>query len=710
MKTKFPYLFITLALWSAINLQLTTAHAQGTAFTYQGQLQNNGAPANGTYDLQFVLFNTNQFGFPAAPILTNAAVSVNNGLFTTTLDFGSSIFAGTNFWLDISVRTNGNGAFIELSPRQPITPTPYAITAENLSGVVENNSIQGAVSLATISGGGGNVIQSGANNATIGGGGYNTIQSGADHSTIGGGYSDEIQGGAWESVISGGQGNIIGSNAVWSAIGGGLNNVIQTNATYSAIFGGLDNTIYASYSFIGGGWGNTIYASYSFIGGGYFNMIQVGANLSTIGSGYFNMIQAGAILSTIGGGQANAIGTNALFAVVGGGFNNAAGNESATVSGGNNNIANGRDSTVGGGAQNEATSDQATVAGGFYNNAGGHWSGVSGGAFNIASGFAAAIGGGESNNVTADFGTVGGGFQNTASGTNATVSGGELNTASGKFSFAAGQQAQALHDGAFVWADSQGGAFTSTANNQFLIRAGGGVGINTTSPQQALSVVGGMNIDQGGQNSGNVSANALTFGSGSGEGIASQRTSIGSGSQFDLVFYTAFLPRLTILASGLMTTPGSISLTSASSAINCSGTIFSVGNITTSGNVIAHGVTLSSDRNMKENFAPLDTKAILEKVAALPLTEWNYKTDNKDVQHIGPMAQDFHAVFQLNGVDDKHISVVDEDGVALAAIQGLNQKLDEKDSEIQTLKQQNDSLAERLNELEATVKQFTTQK
>ena len=105
--------------------------------------------------------------------------------------------------------------------------------------------------------------------------------------------------------------------------------------------------------------------------------------------------------------------------------------------------------------------------------------------------------------------------------------------------------------------------------------------------------------------------------------------------------------------------------------------------------------------------------AVLAKVAALPVTQWNYKTDRQDVQHIGPMAQDFQAAFGLDGTDDKHISVVDEGGVALAAIQGLNQKLEEtgralraKDGEIQTLKQQNDSLAERLNELEATVKQL----
>jgi chromosome segregation ATPase len=72
------------------------------------------------------------------------------------------------------------------------------------------------------------------------------------------------------------------------------------------------------------------------------------------------------------------------------------------------------------------------------------------------------------------------------------------------------------------------------------------------------------------------------------------------------------------------------------------------------------------------------------------------------------MAQDFHAAFAV-GEDDRHITEVDEGGVALAAIQGLNQKLNEKDAEIQTLKRQNDSLAERLNKLEAAMKQLTTQ-
>ena len=84
------------------------------------------------------------------------------------------------------------------------------------------------------------------------------------------------------------------------------------------------------------------------------------------------------------------------------------------------------------------------------------------------------------------------------------------------------------------------------------------------------------------------------------------------------------------------------------------------------------------------------------------MTEWNYKTD-KHVEHVGPMAQDFHAAFGLNGADDKHISVVDEGGVALAAIQGLNQKLEEQQAE-------NAQLKEELTELKAEVKSLEPMK
>jgi hypothetical protein len=120
------------------------------------------------------------------------------------------------------------------------------------------------------------------------------------------------------------------------------------------------------------------------------------------------------------------------------------------------------------------------------------------------------------------------------------------------------------------------------------------------------------------------------------------------------------------------------------------------------GTVKSKTVVLTSDRNAKENFATLDRKAVLAKVVSLPVTEWNYKDDPACKKHMGPMAQDFYQAFQLDGADDKHISVVDEGGVALAAIQGLNQKLDEKDVEIQNLER-------KLNRLQAVVNQLAAQ-
>jgi hypothetical protein len=116
------------------------------------------------------------------------------------------------------------------------------------------------------------------------------------------------------------------------------------------------------------------------------------------------------------------------------------------------------------------------------------------------------------------------------------------------------------------------------------------------------------------------------------------------------------------------------------------------------GEVTTTAVNITSDRNAKEQFKPVSPREVLAKVAALPITEWQYKTQG-DARHIGPMAQDFHAAFGT-GRDDKHITSVDADGVALAAIQGLNEKLEEKSAEVEALKQ---SVAE----LKELVKQLT---
>src|SRR5208337_3034472 len=116
----------------ALNPQLSSAFAQGTAFTYQGQLQNNGSPASGTYNLTFTLFTNSVGGTAAAGPMTNNAVVVTNGLFTVLVDFGSGVFTGATNWLQIGVATNGVSSFTALTPRQKLTPTPYAIYAESV--------------------------------------------------------------------------------------------------------------------------------------------------------------------------------------------------------------------------------------------------------------------------------------------------------------------------------------------------------------------------------------------------------------------------------------------------------------------------------------------------------------------------------------------------------------------------------------------------
>jgi hypothetical protein len=150
---------------------------------------------------------------------------------------------------------------------------------------------------------------------------------------------------------------------------------------------------------------------------------------------------------------------------------------------------------IGGGGNGEANSingdaSNATIAGGKNNTASRSDSSIGGGANNTASSFAATVAGGNSNIASGQISAVGGGANNTASGFAATVPGGGDNTASGESSFAAGNRAKANHNGAFVWADRNFTDFASTANNQFLIRAAGNVGINKNNPATTLDVSG----------------------------------------------------------------------------------------------------------------------------------------------------------------------------------------------------------------------------
>ena len=144
---------ISLLALATLITRPSTSAAQGTAFTYQGHLNDGGAPANGDFDLTFSLWDAVSGPTQVGGSLTNSATAVSNGWFTVTLDFGAGVFPGANRWLEIGVRTNGAGEFAALSPRQPITATPYALTAGNLTGTVASSQLTGTISANNIGAG-----------------------------------------------------------------------------------------------------------------------------------------------------------------------------------------------------------------------------------------------------------------------------------------------------------------------------------------------------------------------------------------------------------------------------------------------------------------------------------------------------------------------------------------------------------------------------
>jgi hypothetical protein len=140
------------AVMGCLLIGINPAHAQGTAFTYQGQLNSNGTNVTGLYDIKFTLYPTNATGTAVTPPVTNTATAVTNGLFTVIVDFGNVDY-GTNLWLELDVRTNSAANFsAPLAPRQQLTPVPSAISAESLSGNVSGAQIFGQLPSSALGG------------------------------------------------------------------------------------------------------------------------------------------------------------------------------------------------------------------------------------------------------------------------------------------------------------------------------------------------------------------------------------------------------------------------------------------------------------------------------------------------------------------------------------------------------------------------------
>lgn len=137
-----PSRWILFLLLSILAPHVSTAWGQTTVFTYQGRLTDGGNPAQGLYDLSFTLFDGPMGGSAVGGPQTLNAVSVNNGLFTVTLNFNETVFAaGADRWLEIGGRASGVGDFTTLTPRQQITSAPYAITARSITGNVTASQV-----------------------------------------------------------------------------------------------------------------------------------------------------------------------------------------------------------------------------------------------------------------------------------------------------------------------------------------------------------------------------------------------------------------------------------------------------------------------------------------------------------------------------------------------------------------------------------------
>jgi hypothetical protein len=380
-----------------------------------------------------------------------------------------------------------------------------------------------------------------------------------------------------------------------------------------------------------------------------------------------NAVTAGVVGATVAGGGGRFAGSNlpnsasGNFATVSGGLGNRADGPSSTVGGGYSNLASGSTSTVAGGESNEATNHLATVGGGFRNWAAGYGATVAGGSAGFAAGDYATLAGGESNVVGGGWAAVGGGFSNQATEIGATVAGGALNAASTNYASIGG----GYYNWASGFAATVGGGFDGFASGNYSTLAGG---------QSNIAFGDGSTV------SGGLNNRAVSF------------ASVPGGT------------RCLATNNGAFVWSGVTNVDTASTNVNSftvrapGGARFLSTTNTNSVGVILAGAATAwaalSDSNAKTDIEPVEPRAILRKVAEMPVTSWHYKHD-LNRRYIGPMAQDFHAAFGL-GSDDTSISTLDSDGVMYAAIKGLVEELKDRDAAIDELKSEVRALREQM--------------
>lgn len=368
------------------------------------------------------------------------------------------------------------------------------------------------------------------------------------------------------------------------------------------------------------------------IAGSFSNNVTTGVRGATISGGG---VPSGDTDPDLTGEDRNQVTDS--FGTVAGGYANRAGNAAgttvdrpfATVSGGRGNTATGSYSAIVGGTDNTASGSNAVVGGGFEN---------------LASGTSSQVGGGSGNEATTLWSTVGGGTSNAANGAASTVAGG-----SGNLAGVGGVGGQ----GAFV-----GGGFDNSATGDSSAVTGG----NGNCAGGNYSWAGGRSARVRPGNGDDDGTCVADSGDSDGDegsflwGAATSGTFLTSGpDQFGVRASGVFFG--SVNASIVALPPGRFINTTSGAHLTTGGTW-----------------TNASSRHLKTAFKAIDPLAVLGKVADLPISTWTYR-DSAEGRHLGPTAEDFQTAFDLGG-DGQSIATVDADGVALAAIQGLNTKLE----------------------------------
>ena len=511
------------------------AFAQGTAFTYQGRLDDGVGQASGIYDLRFTIFDVASGGTQQGDSLTNAAVTVSNGLFTVALDFGPGVFTGADRWLEIAVRTNGGGDFTALTPRQKITAAPYAIYAGGAATAATATSVPwlalSGVPPGLADGVDDNTLYSPGSGLNLAG----TIFSldinftdprywkltGNAGTTPGVNFLGTTDNQALElkannaralrlepttnspNVIGGWERNYVAPGVVGATIAGGGGNdfdaLPQTNQVstdFSTVAGGLGNRITFGvqpasgiWSAIGGGAFNQIdMASRAAIAGGQQNQIVLGADWAAIGGGWSNVVSS-SDFATIAGGLGNHIELNSHAATIAGGVHHTIEAQAnyASIGGGTNNViqrgASG--STIGGGKVHTIGTNaaNATIGGGTGNLIMSDTSAstIAGGWNNVirTNSDSTVIAGGYANDIreSAQYASIQGGAGNTIhrGGFAATIGGGNVNTI----------QSNANN------ATISGGGQNIISNNADYATIGGGGGNRVETNAQYTTIAGG---------------------------------------------------------------------------------------------------------------------------------------------------------------------------------------------------------------------------